>query len=198
MVKLIKNILLLGLLISSLLIINYLKRLIINNNVIYQEIIANKDGFEIKPIEAQVVNDNYFIPGIKGRKVNVKKSFNYMKQSGYYNSNHFIYDEINPTLRIKDNKLPILKGNSYYKSIALISLYQASNITTYEEYHHFPYIINVIYFDKSNYLSIKNGIEYGDILYFNNDLTYQDINYLINYFNQKGFKIISLSDLLSE
>ena len=198
MIRLIRNILLLVLLISSLFIINYLKSIIITNNVIYQEIINNKDDFEIKPIEAQIINNKYFIPGVSGRKVNVAKSFDYMKKSGYYNSNHFIYDEINPSLKIKDNKLPILKGNSYYRSIAIITLYQANNMTSYKDYNQFPYIINVTYLNKNNYLTVKNNVEYGDILYLNNDLTYQDIIYLINYFNQKGFKIIPLNDLLSE
>ena len=179
-------------------VISFLNKIIVNNNNIYQEIINNKAKYEYDPIEGEIINNKYFIPGIKGRKVNVTKSYNKMKKRGYYNSNHFVYDDIYPQLRLKDNQLPILKGNSFYRGIAIISYYAKDILTSYQEYQEYPYVLNVILLNSSNYLTLKNSIEFGDIIYLDRSLTYEQIEYLITFYQSKGFKILALKDLLSE
>ena len=198
MLKIIRNLLFIIITLLCLVTINYLKNIIIKRNNIYQEIIKNKAKYEYDPIEGRIINNKYFIPGINGRKVNINKSYNKMKKSGYYKSNHFVYDQVFPKYRLKDNKLPILRANSYYQGIAIISYYQIESLTSYQEYQNYPYILNVIFLNNSNYLILKNSIQYGDIIYLDRSLSYDQTKYLVSFYKSKGFKILSLKDLLSE
>ena len=181
-----------------LLTISWLNQRIIKDDNIYLEIINQRKLYEKEVIDGIIVNNTYFIPGIKGRKVNVLKSYYQMKKSGYYNSNHFIFDDVNPIHSLEDNTLVILRGNSSKKAIAIIGSFNDSYITKEEEYLSYPHLINVIFLNKSNYLIKKDSIVYGDIIFLESDINISEYKYLITYFNNKGFKIMSLSNLLSE
>ena len=73
-----------------------------------------------KPIDA-VINDNYIIPGIKGKKVNINKSYKTMKKNGYYSEKLYVYDYIKPQITLSKNiDKYIISGNPKKRKISLV------------------------------------------------------------------------------
>jgi len=87
---------------------------------IMKDIMTFKEKYEKPSIDAEIIND-YITPGIKGKKVDVDRSYNKMKELGYYNENLFIYIEEEPDVSI-DKKYDkfIVSGNSKNKEISLV------------------------------------------------------------------------------
>lgn len=68
-----------------------------------------------------VIENNTFIPGISGKEVNIKKSYNAMKKYGIFMSSLLEYNEIKPKNELKDNyNKYIISGNDKKKEISLI------------------------------------------------------------------------------
>lgn len=104
--------------------------LLITNTSLFDEINTNKDKYSIKSINASI-EDNYIIPGINGRDVNVFKSYDNMKEIDIFNKEYLLYTETKPTISIKDNKDKIInKGNSLKNSVSII-LENNSNLIDY-------------------------------------------------------------------
>ena len=84
------------------------------------EIKQSKDKFKSDPIDA-IIKDNTIIPGVKGKIVNINKSYKNMKSKGYYNENLFIYDYKNPNISINDNlDKYVIKGNPSKRMVSLV------------------------------------------------------------------------------
>ena len=84
------------------------------------EIKQNKDKFYSEPIDA-IIDDNTIIPGVKGKTVNISKSYKNMKKNGYYNESLYIYDYLNPKVSLDSNKDKyIIKGNPSKRMISLV------------------------------------------------------------------------------
>ena len=61
------------------------------------------------------------------------------------------------------------------------------------------YIIEPTYILKSNNLvSIKNKITSGDIILIKDNVSIDDLDYLINYIKSRGLKVLKLSELIKE
>jgi len=80
----------------------------------------NKDNYSYQ-CEDAVIEENFIIPGVNGREVNVDKSYYNMKQIGMYNDDYYVYDEIIPNVSLTKNKSFYIKqGNSKQRSVSLI------------------------------------------------------------------------------
>lgn len=84
------------------------------------ELTSVMDVYKEDAVDAKVV-DNTIIPGIKGRIINVDKSYNKMKQLGIFNKNLIIYDEVEPSISISNNKDKfIISANSNKKMVSIL------------------------------------------------------------------------------
>ena len=94
------------------------------------EIKENKDNFKTESIDS-IISGNTIIPGVKGRVVNVNKSYKNMKSNGYYSENLYVYDYIYPKVSLADNMDKyIIKGNASKRMVSLIFTVNLSdNIT---------------------------------------------------------------------
>lgn len=98
---------------------------------IMQDIMSFKEGYEKESIDAKIIND-YVVPGIKGKKVDIDKSYNKMKELGYYNENLYIYTSEKPNISIDDfyNKF-IIGGNPKKNNVSLVfNLKDNKNLNT--------------------------------------------------------------------
>lgn len=78
------------------------------------------DVYKEDAVDAKVVG-NTIIPGIKGRVINVDKSYNKMKQLGIFNKNLIIYDDVEPSISISNNKDKfIISANSNKKMVSIL------------------------------------------------------------------------------
>ena len=76
--------------------------LTLENNEIYQKINNEKEKYNEAFVNAQI-NDNYIIPGLNGKVVNVKNSFYNMKDINTFNSYYLIYDTSYPEVTLENH-----------------------------------------------------------------------------------------------
>ena len=121
-----------------------------------------------------VIEDDYIIPGLMGKEIDVEKSFQKMQNYGYFIEDSIVYENKEPKISLKNNGQKIIKkGNSLKNNVALIT--QNVCLATYLSEMSIPYNILVtketassnyyngtkINFDKQNYEEteqiLKNG-----------------------------------------
>ena len=145
------------------------------------EIKGNKDYFKRDAIDA-IIKDNTIIPGVRGRTVNVGKSYKAMKTNGYYSEKLYEYDYTNPSISLKDNiDKYIIKGHPTKRMISLIFILKNNIdikdiIKTLDNYN-----VKANFFIDKDYLenndnTINNIMSNGHIIapFFDN---YKDYNY---------------------
>ena len=70
-----------------------------NTDEIMIKIKDAKESLKLEPIDA-LVEGNKIVPGIKGREVDISKSYDAMKKLGTYSSNLIVYKDILPNVSI--------------------------------------------------------------------------------------------------
>ncbi len=70
---------------------------VINNSSLMLEINSKENDYKIDAIDA-FIEDNYIVPGLNGKKVNVLKSYDNMKGLNTFNSSFLEFDIIRPTI----------------------------------------------------------------------------------------------------
>lgn len=147
------------------------------------EIKNRQNQYIVKPIEGIIEKDT-FIPGVSGKKVNINKSYQKMKQYGSFNEGLLIYDVEKPQAKLIDNlDKYIIGGNETKKQVSIILLINSSNYLdeTLEILN--DNAINVNFFvdgnwleDNSDYLTkfISAGHDIGNLSY---NLDYQDSSF---------------------
>ena len=104
---------------------------VVNNlDDLMQEVKLNNKNYQSNAINA-TINGNTIIPGIRGRKVNINKSYKNMKKNGYYSDKLYIYDYDKPKISLEDNfDKYIIKGNPSKRLASLIFLVKSEDDIT--------------------------------------------------------------------
>lgn len=66
-----------------------------------------KDKYEVLPVNA-VLDSNTIIPGVKGKSVDLDKSYENMKVSGIFREDYLVYNNILPSEMLSNNRINIL------------------------------------------------------------------------------------------
>lgn len=91
------------------------------------KIIKESENYNVEAVNA-VLEDNYIIPGINGKKVDINKSYEKMKKLGEYNANLLVFVSDYPDISIKNNYDKfIIKGNDQKPEVSLIFKVDATN-----------------------------------------------------------------------
>ena len=149
--------------------------LTLENNEIYQKINKEKEKYNEAFVNAQI-NDNYIIPGLNGKMVNVKNSFYNMKDINTFNSYYLVYDTSYPEVTLENNKDKIVnKGNKYKKSVSFIIEYNEKIVKYFNDNNiEASILVNMDTFKKSELLEqINNEVE-----------AYEDLEALINKYSK--------------
>ena len=89
--------------------------------------------YETMGLDAKII-DNQIIPGLVGKKVNVNKSYDNMKEKGIYDASFYIFDDVSPTISIKDNlDKYIVTGNSNKNMVSLVFLVNNKTISKIQD-----------------------------------------------------------------
>lgn len=181
-----------------------ISNLLIYKSSLMKKIIQTKSAYEQNAVNA-VIDGNYIIPGLNGISVNEKSSYYQMKSNQKFDSSLFVFNQISPQISITNNdNLIIKKGNSLKKAVAIIIDTNQKAIDYFEK--------EKIIYNSLNDIKINNKIEMtyevdnemvyevssGDIIFINNNLTLNNIKYLLKKIKYRDLKIITLEDLLSE
>ena len=121
MKKIILHILLIVFCISSFYITEKVALHVKMNTPIIKDINKVKDSKYIDYINCTLIDDNYIIPGLNGKEINVDKSFKQMKIESVFNEDLLVYNQVSPTNSLEDNKNRIIiRGNKQKNSVSLI------------------------------------------------------------------------------
>ncbi len=91
------------------------------------EIKENKDKYKQSSIDA-IIDNNTIIPGVRGREVNISKSYRNMKNNGFYSDSLYIYNYTYPKVSLTDNMDKyIIKGNPSKRMVSLIFTVEAND-----------------------------------------------------------------------
>ena len=84
------------------------------------EISSIKDEYEVMPVNA-IIEDNTIVPGLKGRKIDLDKSYDEMRVGGVFREDALVYKDIYPSNTLSNNKDKyIIKGNNNKNKVALL------------------------------------------------------------------------------
>lgn len=87
---------------------------------IMMKIKKEKNKYEIKSMNAKI-DENRITPGRNGKKVNEEKSYIKMKQYGKYNDSLYVFDEIEPEVKVDDYYDKYVEStNKNKKEVALV------------------------------------------------------------------------------
>lgn len=119
-----------------------------NKDPLMKEIKDHENDYYIKPIDA-IITNNYMIPGLSGRKINIINSYKKMKKLNSFNESLIVYDYLLPSKSINNNyDKVIIKGNTFKKNVAIIL-----NVSNYNNYID----INNILLNNNYYLDIYSN-----------------------------------------
>ena len=128
MKKLFKYIGILSLVLASFIITEKTSMVIKETDDIMIKIKEEKTKFEQEPIDAKI-EENKIIPGIYGKKVNEKKTYEQMKRQGKYNNENYVYDQTKPKISIEDIYDKYIEtGNKSKKEISIIIIIKENDI----------------------------------------------------------------------
>ena len=145
------------LIISSFYFTNEARIYILNKNPLVKVIRNKENNYNIDPVNA-IIKDNTIIPGLYGKKVDVVKSFNRMKEFGTFNETFLIFSTIMPKISIKNNKnLLIIGGNSNKRAVSILLEYNSETIKNYGN-SNINLVINELNEYNPNYENINNII----------------------------------------
>ena len=157
--------------------------------------------YNIKPIDA-IITKNLMIPGIKGRKVNINKSYQKMKSINEFKKSLLVFDEIKPSKSINNiyNKI-IISGNQSKNKISIILkkdnnyCYTTTiNITTI---CHNKYNIYVEKITNNHLINVKEKVHNGIIFYLEN-INHNELNLIYKYLINNNYKIVPINNLINE
>ena len=174
-----------------------------DNDVLMKEIKSNQEKYNIKPINA-IITEHTMIPGINGKKINLKKSYNNMKGINKYKDSLLVFDEIKPNITIKNiyDKV-IISGNQKENKISVLTMIDnnycyTENLTIKKECIQNNKYTILIHKINNNYLSnIKNILQNGIIIYIES-IKEEDYNLITKYIINNNYEIVDISKLIKE
>ena len=93
-----------------------------------------KDKYEVLPVNA-VLDSNTIIPGVKGKSVDLDKSYKNMKVSGIFREDYLVYNDILPSEMLSNNMDKyIIGGNTSSNRVSLLVITNYDNIDKIKNY----------------------------------------------------------------
>ena len=176
----------------------------IRENDSLMKIIKEKQAiYNIKPIDA-IITKQTMIPGINGKKINIRKSYQKMKGINEFKESLLVFDPIKPNKTI-DNAFDkvIISGNQTINKVSIITSIDNSFCYTEDlsikkeciQNNKYTILIHRI---NHNYLSkIKELIQNGKIFFLDN-VNNDELNLIIKYIKSINYKIVSINEVITE
>ena len=129
--KIIKRLLLIILLSLSFYFTEKTAILMRSKDPIMQGIMDYAKDNNYEPVNA-IINDNYIVPGLIGKRIDEVKSLMHMKAIGVFNKTFLVTSDVYPNVSIENNKDKIInKGNPKKEAVSFIIENDNTNSLTY-------------------------------------------------------------------
>ncbi len=144
---------------------------------IYESIKAIENEYKEDFVNA-VINDDTIIPGLYGQAVNLEKSFQNMKNYGFFKEDALVFDETKPDISLEENKDKIIeRGNA--RKLAVTFLLNDEKVILYFEELGLPYAVltTKASFDKPRVNGLKINVDQAN---------YEEVEKLLKLQNSKN------------
>lgn len=173
---------------------------IIRENDSLMKILKEKQkDYNIKPIDA-IITEHTMIPGINGRKINLKKSYNNMKGINEFKESLLVFDEIKPNKNIKNiyDKV-IISGNQNIKKISIITKLNnkycyTTNLDKICNNKHTIYIKKI----TSNHLTQIKELVGNGVIFYLESINQDELSLITKYLKNNNYDIVELSELIGK
>ena len=171
------------------------------NDRLMKEIKARQDDYYLKPIDA-VITKHTTIPGISGRKVNIKKSYQKMKAINEFKESLLVFDEIKPNKTIDNiyDKV-IVSGNKKNNKISLITSLDEKYCYTEELFIKKECVQDnkhtILIHKITNLSQVKELIQNGIIFYLKVS-SKEELNLIIKYIKSLNYEFVDIKELIKE
>ncbi len=131
------------------------------------------DDYKVESVNA-IITDTTIIPGIKGKEVDLDKSYEKMKLEGVFREESIVFKDIYPEDTLSSNKNKyIIRGNPSKNEVSL--LYIVDSRSDLEKVRKLK---NISLFVNTNYLSIEitNELRNNEIYSYGNNGVYSEDN----------------------
>ena len=140
-----------------------------------------KDDYEIMPVNA-TIEDNTIIPGLKGREVDINKSYEEMKLGRIFREEALVFKDLYPSSTLANNKDKyIIKGNANKNKVSLLVIFNTNNIEKIKKIDNITIFINHKHVTVANINKLKDKeiYTYGNSGIYTDEILTSD-NAIIN------------------
>lgn len=153
-----------------------------------------KDEYKISSVDALIVG-NSITPGVSGREIDVKKSYENMRKINKFSSSLIVYKEITPEVSLKNNKDKyIVSGNKSKNRVSIILKVNDKRKLDKIKNFNFDYTIDNKKTEINNFC-IYSNLEYLNYCASNNMYTIKPIE-ISNYPLKKTKEVIKNGSIL--
>lgn len=181
MKKIIKYFLLIVLICFSFFYTENVIDMVNKNDPLMKRIVESKFNYEVTPVNALIEEDT-IVPGVKGKILDVKKSYNNMKNGGIFRESAIVYKDLYPYESIKNNiDKYIVKGNGVKKNVSLLYILNSNYIDDVSKIENITIFVNSKELNMNNIkiLKEKEIYSYGNNGIYSDEILISD-NALIN------------------
>lgn len=173
------------------------------NDALMKTLKEKQSIYNLKPIDA-IITENTMIPGINGRQVNLKKSYNNMKGINEFKESLLVFDEIKPDKTIDNiyDKV-IVSGNLNIKQVTILTKLDdkychTEDLTIKKECIQNSKYTILIHKITNNYLSnIKENLSNGKIFYLQR-INQDEYDLILKYIKTNNYIVIPINKLIAE
>lgn len=171
------------------------------NDILMKAIKEKQKIYNKEPIDA-IITRNTIIPGISGRKVNLKKSYLKMKKINEFKESLLVFDIIKPKKSISNiyNKV-IISGNQTRNRISIIT-HKMNNYCFTEKMainincqYNRKHTIHIEKISNNHLNKIKEIVRNGIIFYLEN---IDDLRIIVKYLKNNNYEIVTIDELIKE
>lgn len=188
MKKIMKHIFLLCLVYFSFFYTDKVIEMINKKDPLMMKIINLKSEYDIQPVNA-IMKDDTIIPGVKGREIDITKSYDNMKIGGIFREDALIFNDLYPSSSLyKNKKKYIIKGSTTKKEVSLIYIFNSNNIDKIIELENITLFINHSDLNIKNIKKLKEKeiYTYGNKGIYSNEILINDNSLINNLSNNKS------------
>ena len=153
------------------------------------------------PIDA-IITEHTMIPGINGKKINLKKSYNKMKGINEFKESLLVFDEIksNKTINNIYDKV-IISGNTTINKISIItkldSKYCYTTTLEIDKKCNNKYTIHIEKITSNHLSNVKELVRNGIIFYLE-AINKDKLKLIYKYLKNNNYEIVSIKELIKE
>ena len=155
-----------------------------------------------KPVNA-IITEHIMIPGISGRKINLKESYKKMKAINEFKESLLVFDKIPPSKTINNiyDKV-IISGNQSINKISIVldndDNYCFTTKLEIDNNCHSKYTIHIEKI-RTNYLTkVKELARNGAILFLELKDNKEEVNLIYKYLKNNNYEIVPIKELITE